>query len=96
MLPKHLQPIAKKIIPILKKNGVVKAGIFGSYARNEQKRKSDIDILATFKPEISLLKLVHIEFELKKKMGRKVEIISYNSIDKYIKKQVLKEEIRII
>ena len=40
-----IKKIEKKIIPILKKNSIVRAGIFGSYARGEQKKKSDIDIL---------------------------------------------------
>jgi uncharacterized protein len=46
-----ISSIKKKIIPILKRNHVVKAGIFGSYARGEAKRKSDIDILVQFKKE---------------------------------------------
>jgi predicted nucleotidyltransferase len=35
---KQLNSLQKKIIPILKKNGVVKAGIFGSYARGDIKK----------------------------------------------------------
>ena len=42
---KDMRRIQRKIIPILKKNNVVRAGIFGSYARGEAKKKSDIDIL---------------------------------------------------
>lgn len=34
-----LDAIREKITPILKRNGVKKAGIFGSYARNEQKKQ---------------------------------------------------------
>ncbi len=37
------------LVPILKRNGVLKAGIFGSYARGEQKKQSDVDILIKFK-----------------------------------------------
>src|SRR3989344_3383189 len=39
-----LKKIKPKIIKILKKNKIKKAGIFGSYARGEQKKNSDIDI----------------------------------------------------
>ncbi len=42
---KIIKNIQSKIVPTLKKNGVVKAGIFGSYARGEAKKNSDIDIL---------------------------------------------------
>jgi len=42
---KQLERIKRISIPILKKNGVDKAGIFGSYARGEAKKSSDIDLL---------------------------------------------------
>ena len=44
MNPK-IKKMKPTIVRILKKNGVIRAGIFGSYARGEQKKKSDIDIL---------------------------------------------------
>ena len=37
--------IKRKIVPLLKQEGIKKAGIFGSYARGEAKKNSDIDIL---------------------------------------------------
>ena len=84
----------RKIVSILKKNGVVKAGIFGSYARGEAKKNSDIDILIEFNE--SLLTLVRIERELKENLGRKVDLLTYNGIHPLLKERILKEEIRII
>ncbi|MEK6809336.1 MAG: nucleotidyltransferase domain-containing protein [Nanoarchaeota archaeon] len=46
---KKLQRIAKIAVPILKKNGVIKAGIFGSYARGQAQKRSDIDLLLKIK-----------------------------------------------
>ena len=43
---KRMQPL---IVKTLKANGVKKAGIFGSYARGESKKGSDIDILVQLK-----------------------------------------------
>ena len=88
-----LEKIAKKILPILKKNGVAKAGIFGSVARGEQKKGSDIDILVEF--DGSLLDLVRLERELQEKLGRKVDLLTYNSISPYLKERILKDEVRI-
>jgi len=34
-----IEEIKKKILPVLKKNKIKRAGIFGSYARGEQKKK---------------------------------------------------------
>ena len=91
-----LQEIKRKIIPILKKNGVIKAGIFGSYARGEQKKNSDVDILIKYGKSKSLLDLVRLERELKELLKKKVDIITYNSINHLIKDRILREEVKII
>jgi uncharacterized protein len=41
------EEIRRKIVPVLKKHNVTRAGIFGSYARGEQTKESDVDILVT-------------------------------------------------
>ncbi len=84
----------RKIVSILKKNGIIKAGIFGSYARGEAKKNSDIDILIEFND--SLLTLVRMERELKESLGKKVDLVTYNGIHPLLKERILKEEIRII
>ena len=85
--------IAKKeIVPILKRQGVVRAAFFGSFARGEAKNKSDIDMLVKFKGEKSLLDVVGLRFELEKKLGRKVDILTYNSIHPLLRDSILKEQ----
>ena len=91
---KEIEKIKKRIAPVLKKYGIKKAGIFGSYARGEQKRKSDLDILVEFND--SLLTLVGIELELKKKLGKKVDLLTYKGINPHLKKYILADEVRII
>ncbi|MBU1204497.1 MAG: nucleotidyltransferase family protein [Nanoarchaeota archaeon] len=91
---KQLNILKKKIIPILKKNHVVRAGIFGSYACGEQKKDSDVDILIEFND--SLLTLVRIERELKENLGKKVDLLTYKGIHPLLKERILKEEVRII
>jgi len=61
----------KLIVPMLKQNNVVRAGIFGSYARGEAKKKSDIDILIEVKKtkKFSLFDLAGLEIRLEKKIG---------------------------
>ncbi len=84
------------IIPILKENDVEEAGIFGSFARNEAKKESDLDILVKFGKAKSLFDLARIELELEKKLKRKVDLITYNSINPLIKDRILKEEVKLI
>ena len=91
----ELKKIKPKIVEILKKKGVKKAGIFGSYVRGEQKKNSDIDIL--IQPTEGMgLEFVGVKLELEDELGRKVDLITYKGIHPLIKKKILKEEIRII
>ena len=95
---KNLNQLKKKIIPILKHNDVVKAGIFGSYARGEAKKRSDIDILIEVRKgkKFSLFDLVGLQMELEEKLGKKVDLLTYNGISPYLRKYILEDEIKII
>jgi hypothetical protein len=93
-MKQEIEIIKKKVMPILKKNKVTKAGIFGSYARGEQNENSDIDILVEVQG--SLLDLVELEFELEKVLNKKVDLLSYGGINKYMKNIILNEEVRVI
>src|SRR3989338_8219533 len=93
---KEVQRIAKIVVPILKKNDVVKAGIFGSYARGEAKKRSDVDMLIQFKGRKSLLDLVGLELELKEAIKKKVDLLTYKGLSPYLKNQILGEEVRIL
>ena len=93
---KQIQTIKKKIVPTLKKYGIKKAGIFGSFVRGEQKKKSDIDILAEIPPKIDLFGVIGIKLELEDKLGRKVDLVEYKLIRPELKKSILREEIRVI
>ena len=93
-MKKDIERIKLKALPILKKYGVNKAGIFGSYATGKNKKNSDVDILIEFNG--SLLTLVGIEMELKKKLRKKVDLLTYGGINHLLKERILKEEIKII
>ena len=92
---KTINKIKLKIIKILKGYGIIKAGIFGSYARGEQNKNSDIDILVHPLKPLGF-KFVNIKFDIEKKLKKKVDIITYKSIHPLIKESILKEEVRII
>lgn len=92
---KGLEKIKPVIVKILKKNKIKKAGIFGSYARGEEKKNSDIDIL--IEPYEGMgLEFVGLQQELQEKLKRKVDLVSYKYINPYLKDQILLDEVRII
>ncbi|PIN78064.1 hypothetical protein COV15_00175 [Candidatus Woesearchaeota archaeon CG10_big_fil_rev_8_21_14_0_10_34_12] len=92
---REIEKIKSKIVKILKKNKIKKAGIFGSYARGEQKKNSDIDIIVE-PPKGIGFGFAGIDIELEEKLGKKVHLITYKYINPYIKENILKDEIRII
>lgn len=101
MVKKKIQPltvkqIAKIAVPILKRNGVTKAGVFGSYARGEAKKRSDIDILVKTKKGLSLFDFAGIKIELEENLHKKVDLVEYGLIKPLIKDSILKNEVRIL
>ena len=90
-----LSEIKKIAVPILRKNNVIRAGIFGSFARGEAKNDSDIDILIKFRGRKNLLDLVGVKQELEEKMKRRVDVVTYKSIHPLLKEIILNEEVRI-
>ncbi len=94
-LSSELKKLRPKIVQILKQEGIKKAGIFGSFARGEQKRKSDIDIL--IEPTKGMgFSFFGLQLKLEKKLGKKVDLVSYNGLSPYLKERILKQEIRIL
>lgn len=93
----HIEKIKKEILPILKKYGVTRAGIFGSIVRGEAKKDSDIDILVEIeRDDISLLDFVGIELELGEALGRKVDLVEYCTIHLRLREWILNEEVRVL
>lgn len=94
---REIEKIKPKIIKILKKNKVNKAGIFGSYSRGEQKKNSDIDIVVNIDDKnMSLLGFIGLKLKLEDALKRKVDLVEYSAIRPLIKNNILKDEIRII
>lgn len=56
--------------------------IFGSYARNEQNEKSDVDIIVEFNGRIGL-GFIELANKLEKLIGLKVDLVSRNGIKKH-------------
>lgn len=78
---------------IRERYSVTKIGIFGSYVRGEQKKKSDVDVLVEFEKPISLLKLVNLENFLADRIGIKVDVVPKEDIRHELKERILGEVI---
>ena len=87
-----LEEIKDIIVKVLKKHNVKRAAIFGSIARGEATEESDIDIVIEFEGRKSLLDLVDLKLELQELLGKKVDVITYNSNNPLLKEQILNEQ----
>ncbi|WRQ72907.1 MAG: nucleotidyltransferase family protein [Methanosarcinales archaeon Met12] len=89
-----IEDIKAKILPILKRYGVQRAALFGSFVRGEERGSSDIDILIEFKDRENktLLDLVGLELELEDILNREVDLLTYNSIHPLLRDYILDEQ----
>jgi len=70
-------------------------GIFGSYARKEEKAGSDIDILVRFYEGATLFDFVGLADFLEERLNVKVDIVSERAIRQELKDQILKEVVMV-
>lgn len=92
---KTITKVKSKVLPILKKYKIKKAGIFGSYARGEQRKDSDVDIVVVPAKGMGF-RFAGMEIDLEKSLKKKVDLITYKSINKYLRRRILSEEVRIL
>ena len=91
-----LKNVTRKVLPVLKEAGVTKSSLFGSYVRGDYRTDSDIDILVELPKGNSLLDLVRLEKRLEKALGKKVDLLTYNSVHPLLKDHIKKDQLQIL
>ena len=77
----------------LKRENATSIVVFGSYARGDANRDSDVDILANFEDEKTLIDMNRIERELSEILGMKVDLVTENSISPHISRKISEKEV---
>jgi predicted nucleotidyltransferase len=54
--------------------GVISIGLFGSYARDEAKEDSDIDIAVELKSQNKFMNFFHLKYYLQEKLNRSIDL----------------------
>jgi len=83
--------------------GFIVIGIFGSYVRNEETDKSDIDILYEINDKFlkkyvgwdSFLRLDEIKSEISKVVNHKIDMADKNALNKVAKKYIIPEVVNV-
>ena len=87
------------VIPVAKKNKLDCVSLFGSYARGEAGSGSDVDLLISGGDYVGLFGFLEIKEQFEKALGKKVDLISRESLDEnksasglLFKENVIKDE----
>ena len=76
-----LDSIKYLLLPVVKKYGIESLSIFGSYARNEAKPASDVDILINGGNYHGLIEYMNMVDEMKRVLERDVDVVTQSSLD---------------
>lgn len=84
----------EQLAAFCRRHHIRRLSLFGSVLRDDFTPQSDVDVLVEFELEthISLLGLVRVEREMGELLGRKVDLICREDLDKYIRDEVFAEE----
>ncbi len=81
---------------VLRSHGVVRASVFGSFARGVERDDSDVDLLVEFEPGRSLLDLVRLRDELHEVLGRDVDVATPASLHPLLRDAIMAERVEIL
>lgn len=91
-----IKQIKEKIRPVMEKHGIKNVYLFGSYARGEATRDSDIDIYCDKGDVDTLWKHSALQDELVMALGKEVDVVTIGSqMHEYFKKQLEEDMVKI-
>jgi len=88
-----LQQKRNEILTIAAKHGAQDVRVFGSAVRGEDRPDSDIDLLVRRDAKTSRWFPAGLVLELEKLLGRRIEVVTDNGLNPYLRDSVLKEAI---
>ncbi len=84
-----VEEVKQKTTPVLEQYGVLKASVFGSVARGEAREDSDVDILVRLGKPTGMFRYMRLVNGLEKSLSKKVDLVTENSLNKFVKSYVM-------
>jgi hypothetical protein len=81
------------ILAIARRHGVTSVRVFGSFARNEAREDSDLDLLVEAGPQTSAFFPGGLLIDLEEALQRKVEVVEEQGLHHLLRGQVLEEAV---
>lgn len=95
-MTKAVEDLRDRVLPTLRRYGVRKAAVFGSYAKGAQKADSDVDLLVEFEEGRSLFDLAGLRIDLTDLLGRETDVVTYGSLHPRLREAILQEQVAIL
>ncbi|MBN1450125.1 MAG: nucleotidyltransferase family protein [Anaerolineales bacterium] len=92
---KEVLATLKKLKSALDEFGVRSIALFGSFAREEAKDSSDIDILVEFDRPVGLFEFARLKLYLEKKLGREVDLVTPDALREEMRDDILREAVHV-
>lgn len=91
----QLNRLRPQILAAAAANGADRLRVFGSVARREDSVDSDVDFLVALRPGSSLLDLTRLEVQLEALLGRRVDVVTEDSLYEPIRSTALRQAVRV-
>jgi predicted nucleotidyltransferase len=92
-LEELLRAKREDILRLCAKYGARNVRVFGSVARGEADEQSDLDFLVELEPGRTLFDLGGLQYELEGLLGRRVDVVTEQGLQRRIRERVLREAV---
>ena len=86
-----IEAYRSEIVALAKSKGLENVRVFGSMARGDAHDKSDVDLLVTLGTEASGLAPIALEIEVRKLLGRQVDVVTEGCLHDTLRERVLRD-----
>lgn len=90
--------LAAQLAPILRRHGVIRAAVFGSVARGEATRTSDLDLSVEFESgrKITLFSILNLQYEIEDILGKKVHLSLPENVKPFLRDIIKRDLVYIL
>jgi len=94
-LAQILDTLRRHLPELREKYGVKNLGVFGSYVRGEQRKRSDVDILVEYEEAPSMFRFIDLQEHLAEILDVKVDLVMRTALKPAIGQRILSEVVAV-
>lgn len=87
----HVRAHRTELLAVAERYGATNLRLFGSTVRGEERPDSDVDMLADLPETLGLLDIARLELAMEDVLGRTVDVVEPDCLNRYIKRQIFAE-----